>query len=133
VSPPQEVWRLRPGQRPIIPVCIHEGGRSRPCTALLDLGANVTLISLTLAGALNLTPMPASGSSRRGKKGGPSPVYQADIELPGALGVLRQWTILGRDDLPDPDDGFDVILGMDLWITCSLFVDGPGRRFGMMR
>ena len=49
------------------------------------------------------------------------------------MGSPREQTVLTRDDLPDPDGGFDMVIGMDVWITCALFVDGPGRRFGVMR
>jgi hypothetical protein len=35
-------------------------------------------------------------------------------------------------DLLCPEGRFDIVLGMDVWIGCSFFIDGPGRRFGVM-
>lgn len=89
-------------------------------------------MSLQLAKRMGLDPA-ATGSMRRGLKSVASPVYIVDLELPEPLGVLRNHEIFGRDDLPDPDDGFDVVIGMDVWKTCAFFIDGPGRQFGVMR
>jgi len=100
-------------------------------TGLLDTGCDITSVAPTL---LRRLPLARTGGSSSQTVGGQVSVelFEVSLSIPppgGAAGPLLVRPHLVVMELPHPIAGIDVLIGLDVLLTCRLLLDGPGRQF----
>jgi len=92
-----------------------DGSKSEPFTALVDTGAQATMISAKVAQALGTTPVGRRTIVSLGGAPGETPVYRLKISVGSSTsGTFCACKELYVQLLPADPPNFDVLLGMDI-------------------
>jgi predicted aspartyl protease len=104
---------------PVVPIRIADPDDQAGVlvAALIDTGADGTLVSATLVTALGLPRVGGVGITGIGGSGGIAPVYAARVEIAGTAAVARLVSY-----------GNEVIVGRDLLNRFVTLLDGPRLR-----
>jgi Aspartyl protease len=104
--------------------------RPLKAAAFLDTGADVSAISARLAQALLLIPVLTVQTITAGGAIY-TPCYRISLSILDAAGTGLVFVIpdLMVTEMPNPPQGLEVLVGMDVLLQCVLFLDGPNRRF----
>jgi hypothetical protein len=96
-------------------------------TALVDTGANMSIVSPAVV--LALQP-PRLGYMPVGRSGGittPQPTYDLRFRLGGHVNTPNRWFPLEAAEIQPATTGVDLIIGTDLLIKLELVWYGPSR------
>jgi Aspartyl protease len=117
----------------VVTAVINAGGRPPVVlvTAILDTGANRSIITHSVAARLGLH---TSGHGSTQTTGGHTPVvfYHISIGFPPILGVSATTVLTKKIEVGSVatlEPGIDVLFGLDLLLLCRLFIDGPAQTF----
>jgi hypothetical protein len=101
---------------------------------LLDTGSTVTGIARQVLNRLGLTALTKSSTQTAG---GSRPVELFEVSLTIHPASGQSGPVLVRDRLvvmalPQPLDGVEVLIGLDVLSQCVLIADGPGKQFTLL-
>jgi gag-polyprotein putative aspartyl protease len=99
--------------------------------AVLDTGCSVTAVAPHVFGQLGLAPVIA-GSSQTASGSVAVNLYRVSLSVfdvnAGPMMTLRDLLV---SELTTALGDIDVLLGMDVLLTCKLLLDGPARHFSL--
>jgi hypothetical protein len=112
------------------------GVRPPPIAArgLIDTGNDITGVSLVILQQLGVQPIVQTTTHGVGGTV-PVNVYRVSLQILDARDTTLPWIAnptLDVMELP-PSIPFDVLIGLDILLTCKLFVDGPAGQFTLDR
>jgi Aspartyl protease len=117
----------------LLPLRSSGGGPAPiPAKALVDTGSDITAVALPILQQLMIPPIRQATTH---SLGGPIPVnlYRVSLHIFDSQNVASQW--LSEPSLVVmelvPGFPFDVLLGMDILLTCMMLLDGPARQFSL--
>jgi hypothetical protein len=108
------------------------GGGSAPIQgrALIDTGSDITAVALPILQQLRIPPILQTVTQGIGGAHSVN-LYRVSLHVLDARNVNLPWLSqpsLVVMDLPGSFP-FDVLIGMDVLLTCKMVVEGPGRMF----
>jgi hypothetical protein len=99
--------------------------------AVIDTGTTLTCVSHTVLRQFGLTAA-GQGSSQTALGPMVADVYRVSLSLlayPGSPGPVLTFADMNVLEVPTLTGGVDVLVGMDVVLTCNLSVEGPARQF----
>jgi hypothetical protein len=113
---------------------IAQGARFPPplsATGLIDSGANNTSISPRVVRQLGL-PSIGIATSDTAQGSVSVDMHSVSLNIIDSNLPVDQWVTqsnLTVSQLPQDHDDFDVLIGLDILLQTTLFLDGPARKF----